>query len=162
MIHVLWCPGWTRLPFVLQPREVLPERGHGLRTQRGDRGTTIAPFRPHCCPLPKAINTCKSVFNLAQGAGSHSFGGEDQRLWLMAPRSRQAVRRYGKRRPAGSAPFHSEAAPSVHHMNKRVSRRRARPLKTRTPSDPCHSKKPVDNPSGLAIPYRPLGPGSVP
>jgi hypothetical protein len=30
MIHVLWCPEWTRLPFSWQA-QVLPQRGHGLR-----------------------------------------------------------------------------------------------------------------------------------
>jgi hypothetical protein len=44
-IRPLWGQRWARLPFFLQPREVLPQRGHDLRRQVGP-GDVMVPSAP--------------------------------------------------------------------------------------------------------------------
>jgi hypothetical protein len=44
-------------------------RGHGLRTQRGDRGATIAPLRPHYFPPPQSDKSLQIGLQSCPGCG---------------------------------------------------------------------------------------------
>jgi len=51
--HV-WVRKRARVAFLVRTQEVLPQRGHGLRAQRGDRrGRRMPAFAPISVPLPK-------------------------------------------------------------------------------------------------------------
>ena len=100
MIHVLWCPGWTRLPCLSHPQEVLPQRGHGPRppitasacqgVQDGDDGPLPAVSRKRCLAGEKGLG---SVIRALWGqqwtrlprARTSLGGGESPRCLLRRP-----------------------------------------------------------------------------
>jgi hypothetical protein len=83
-VRALWGQQWARLAFPTQTREVLPQRGHGLRPPPRRLGSTTA----ITAPSGGSLETAGLQGNSRRVRGSVPFGGSNGLVWLTEPRPR--------------------------------------------------------------------------